>query len=95
MTDKSEFQEKVESELRVLDAQIEKFEAKVAEARADARIEHEQTLRDLRTRRTEVETRIEELQSASEEAWEELRGGIESARDTLKTAVENAASKFK
>ena len=73
---------------------LRQLEAELQEAEADTRIELENRLTEVRTKRTEVERQLEDVQSASESSWEELQSGLENAWEELTQSVEDARQTF-
>jgi len=43
----------------------------------------------------EAETKLQELRSASDDAWEDLKTGAENVWTEIKAAFQSAASRFK
>jgi len=76
------------------DADIEKLQAKARQAEANMQIEFQKQLEVLQRKRRLAEKKLEEVKSASEDAWEDFKTGVESARDALGNAVESATARF-
>lgn len=94
MTDKNAYRQKLEARLEQWRAEIDKLQAKAAEAGADARAEYEEQIETLRGQQKEARAKLNELSDATGEAWKDLRGGIEKAWDDLGDAVKKASEKF-
>jgi chromosome segregation ATPase len=94
MDDKSAYRQKLEARLDQWRADIDKLEAKAAELGADARIEYQNQVEELRQKQDQTREKLEELDKASDESWEDLKGGFEKAWDDLGTAVKNATERF-
>ena len=92
---KEAYVQKLNAKMDEWNAEIHKLEAKADQAEAEAKIEYEKQLEDLRAKRKDLEDKIENLQQAGEIAWEDLKAGIESAWDSLGNAVNSAVSRFK
>ncbi len=95
MPDRDAYVEKFKAQIDQWNADIEKLEAKAREARADAKIEHEKKLKEARARRDAAQGKLDELKSASGEAWEDVKQGAERAWSACREAVDNAAARFK
>lgn len=95
MDDKNAYRQKLEARLDQWRAEIDRLQAKAAEADADARIEYDRQIEDLRGRQADAQSRLEEFDSASDEAWTDLKGGIEQAWNDLGTAVKKASERFR
>ena len=89
------FIEKLDAQLKQWNADIEKLEARAREAKAEARIKYEQQLRDLRTKKADAQTRLDEVKQAGDDARKTLRKGAENAFEEMKSAFATAASKLK
>jgi uncharacterized coiled-coil DUF342 family protein len=94
MDDKSAYKQKFEARLKQWAAEIDKLEAKAAEARADARLQYQSQIKELRGKQDEAVEKLQKLSAAQGEAWKDLKSGVESAWDALGKAVQNAASRF-
>ena len=94
MDAKETYERKVEAELKKLDAQIDLAKAKAESATADAQIEYEERVEQLRDRREEVEKRYKALKVSGAQAWRELQGGVDTALKELDNAVSRALAEF-
>jgi len=61
---------------------------------AEAKIEYDKKLEDLRAKRKDLEDNIAELQQAGESAWEDLKQGLENSWEILKESLTRAKSEF-
>lgn len=95
MTDEREaYRQKFESQLKQWNAEIEKLQAKAAEASADAKLEYERQIDDLRAKQQEAREKLDELQQAQGEAWKELKSGMDKAWDDMTQAMKRASEKL-
>ncbi|WP_305906474.1 hypothetical protein Q9L42_001045 [Methylomarinum sp. Ch1-1] len=94
MNNRDEYVNKMKAKLDQWNADIEKLEAQAKEAGADMRIEHEQEIKALKAQRDEAAKKLEELQSAGEDAWQDIKSGAESAWDSLDSALNSATKRF-
>lgn len=95
MTTRDAYIKKFKAQLEQWDAQIDRLEAKAREASADAKIEYEQQLRQIRERRDEARAKIDELRRAGGEAWEDIKDGADEAWTACRNAIEAASERFK
>ncbi|BCR06748.1 hypothetical protein DESUT3_38170 [Desulfuromonas versatilis] len=95
MEEKQAYREKFEARLRELKAQLELLEAKADLAKAEAGIEYQKQIKELRQKRDAMSARLEELKKAGGDAWRDLRTGLEKAAEDLKGALERARDKFR
>ena len=89
------YEEKLDAQLKEWNAQITLLKAKAENAKADARIDYYKTIEALERKQDEAKTKLQELQTAGDEAWEAVKTGTEKAWAEVKTAYHDAASKFK
>ncbi|MGY6550293.1 MAG: sll1863 family stress response protein [Erythrobacter sp.] len=95
MADKEAYIAKAKARMDQWNADIDKLQAKAAEAEADARIQYEDQLAELRKQRDEAEARMKELASASDDAWQDLKAGFDATWDNMTGAFEKAMSRFR
>ena len=89
------YEEKLDAQLKEWNAQITLFKAKAKNAEADAKIDYYKTIEALEQKHDEAKTKLQELQTAGDEAWEAVKAGAEKTWAQVKTAYHDAASKFK
>lgn len=94
MTDQSAYKQKRQAQLRQLDAEIDKLRAKAAEATADAKIELDRSLEEVRGHREALRSRLDELADAGEDAWTEVRDGVDAAWKRMRSAFDDASARF-
>ncbi len=95
MTDKEAYLQKMQAKLDEWDANINALKAKTSGANADAQIELNKQVDNLKSERNEMKQKYEELKDASEDAWEDIRDGAESAWDRVTLSFNNAIDRFK
>ena len=76
-------------------ADIDKMQAKVHEAEADAKIEYEKQLDEMRAQRDEAEAKIKEIADSGDDAWDDMKAGFDKAWDSMSEAFNSAKSRFK
>jgi DNA repair exonuclease SbcCD ATPase subunit len=94
MDDKTAYRQKLEARLDQWRAEIDKLQAKAEEAGADARIEYEKQVKDLRRKQEEAREMLGELDEAGEQAWKDLRSAIDKIWNDLGGAVNKAAERW-
>lgn len=92
MSEKEDYQKKIEEQFNQLSAKIDELLAKV-EARTKKGFEEQKV--DLSSRLKTAREKYEELKKESGEAWKDLKPGFDRAWQELKTAFERATSHFK
>jgi uncharacterized coiled-coil DUF342 family protein len=93
--DRKAFIDKLTTQLREWDAEIDKLEAKAQKAKADVKVEYNQQVQELKQKRDAAQNRLAEAIKAGDEAWDELKSGADKAFDEMKFALEAAISRFK
>lgn len=86
---------KIQAKLDEWNADIDKLEARAKGAQADAQLACNKRIEEMKTRRDELNTRLQEIRNSSGEAWEDLRSGVELAWESMSEAVQSAWSHFR
>ncbi|MEP0822482.1 MAG: hypothetical protein HRF44_06500 [Ignavibacterium sp.] len=87
--------ERLEAQLKVFDAEIQKLSAKAEKVRVDLKAELQDQIRNLTEQRNSARKTLEELREKGGDAWEELREGAEAAWKELKSGIDRAMNQFK
>ena len=95
MKNKEAYRQKLEAQMREWSAKIDVLKAKADQAEADAKIEYQNRIEDLRQKKEALQAKLSELQNASDAAWKDIKAGTERAAADLKDALQSALSKFK
>ncbi|MGA6926556.1 MAG: hypothetical protein WBY88_12785 [Desulfosarcina sp.] len=85
---------KLKAQLDVWNADIDKLDARAARAEAEARIEYQERMDDLRAKRDDARDKLSAMQQAGEGAWEDLKEGLENSWEILKISFNRATSEF-
>ena len=94
MNDKQAYQKKIEARLEEWSAEIDRLKAKATDLEADAQLEYNQRIADLKTLRDDAEGRLKELRESGDDAWHDLKGGVDEAWTQLEEAFLKAKSRF-
>jgi hypothetical protein len=92
---KEEYGKNIESRLREWAAQIEKLRAKANVVEAKLRVKYDRDIRNLQTKKEDLQKRIQEIRKAGDEAWTGLKVKAEKALSELKEDFQNILSKYK
>ena len=95
MEGRKAYEEKLDAQLNEWNAQITLLKAKAENAKADAKIDYYKSIEALEHKQGEAKAKLQELKTASDEAWEAVKAGAEKSWAEVKTAYHDAASKFK
>jgi len=95
MQKREEYIDKLAMQLKEWSGKIDELEAKARSAGADMKTEYEKQIVQLKGKRDEAMTKLQELKGSSAEAWDALKAGAESAWAEMKNAVTAAKEKFK
>lgn len=95
MITRDEFVRKMHDKLDQWNAEIDALKAKADKAETEARVEYHKQLDTLRSKRDDARSKLNELESAGENAWEDLKAGVEMAWESVSEAVRSATSRFK
>lgn len=93
MSDREEYLQRLKAKLDEWNGELERLEARARTAQADAKVQYQRQLEELRQNRNEMRRRYEEMEHASEAAWEQLRAGAEDAWRTLDEAFRGSGKK--
>jgi gas vesicle protein len=91
---RQEYIETLESQLQAWSTTIDAMAAKVGHASADARIEYEKQIEDLRRRWEGARHTLDDLRVTGGAAWQDLASGAERAWQELRRAMEVATSRL-
>ncbi len=92
--DRKQYQDKINTQLRELDREIDALKTKAAQQGKEAKRELDQRLPELDKKRAVAQQKFEELQNSSQEAWQDMRVGLSVAMRDLEAAYKRAASRF-
>jgi len=84
----------LEQKLEDLDAKIDDLSEKAANLTGEVRAEAAESLSALREQQDNAEVKLEELKTATSDAWAEIKEGFESVLSELEKAYEDAKAKF-
>ena len=94
MSKRDEYAEKLKTQIDDWNAELDRFEARMNAAAADARQKYQEELNALRQRRDEMLQELARVQQATDDAWDEVWRGAEEAWQAMKDAFTRARSKF-
>ena len=95
MDNKKAYEKKIQAQVDEWNAEIDKLKAQAVQARADAQINYNNQIEELRRRKETVSEKLAQLKEASEESWEDLKTDIEEGIDLFKSAVKSVITKLR
>ncbi|MBT8364561.1 MAG: hypothetical protein KJP23_07620 [Deltaproteobacteria bacterium] len=95
MKNKEDYVQKLHAKIDEWNADIDRLKAKADQVEADAKIEYQEQIQTLKSKRDEIETKISELSRSGEEAWEDLKAGVDLAWEAMNEAIKSAASRLR
>lgn len=93
--DRKTFIERMEAQLKVWDAEIQKLSARAEKTRVEVKTDLQAQVKILVSKREDAQKRLKELREKGGDAWEDLRGGFETAWRDLKESIDRAVEKLK
>jgi LPS O-antigen subunit length determinant protein (WzzB/FepE family) len=91
---KEEFQKKLETQLKELDAKIAKLREKGRDMKDEAKVKWDRKMADLEKKREVARAKLAEVGHSSAEAWKDVKKGAQSAWDELDKAFRDASREF-
>ena len=86
---------KMKTKLDRWNGKIDKLEIKAGQLGTDAKTGLQNQIDGLKAKQAEVKDKIDDLRSASEDAWKDLRAGVDSSWKALSKAGHSAIASFK
>ena len=81
--------------VRESDSKIKKLEAKSSKASGETKARYEQTIKDLKVKRAQTASKLDEMGKASGAAWDSAKSGFADAYKDLHESFEKAAADLK
>jgi hypothetical protein len=89
------YREKMAAQLKEWGAQVDLFEAKALNVGADMKVRHAEEIARLRHKQRGALEKLQDLETASGEAWEQLKETAETIWADLKSGLADAHARFK
>jgi len=90
----AQYQKSLDAKLQALQKKHEEFEDRVEKSGKEANKEVSDALAELRSKKNELTTKINNLQSSSGKAWDEMGDGVEEALKDLDEGYDRALKEF-
>lgn len=95
MNPKDAYQQKLQAQLDEWNAKIKQLEARMSQANADAKIQYQEQLEELKAKQAAARDKLDELSAASEDAWQDMKQGFEDSWSRLSDAIQSAYNRFR
>lgn len=95
MTNKHDFLRQFEEQIQNWSSEIKKMEAHVEKAQADAKLQYQDNLKQMREERNKAQEKLQEIQQAGDGAWDDMQKGAEDTWKVLENSFNRALSRFK
>jgi len=94
MSKRDEYVDKLKAQLDQWNTEVATWEAKAQKAQANARIEYDKQLKEVRRQRDQALEQMKKVQAATGDAWVDLVRGADEASARMREAFEKARSHF-
>lgn len=92
--EREEFKEKAKQSIDDLFVQIEKLEAKMKQAKADARVKYKDEIDELRQKKAEMQYLLDKVENAVEDKWQEVKAAFNESAPSFKEGFARLAKIF-
>ena len=93
--DRKAYVEHLKTQLDEWNTEIDQLEQQVKSAAAELREEYEKQMQRIYADRETYQVKLDEIMSASENAWEDMRHAMEQSWEDLRRGMLKAHSRFK
>lgn len=94
MSSKEAYKRKVAAQMDEWQAEIDKLVAKSKGKEADSEIQYNKWISNLKSKKAAAQSRLDDVNKASTDAWEDLKDGVQKATDALSDAIKSAKKQF-
>jgi hypothetical protein len=91
---KEAYQEKIEAQLKEWSARLQELKAKADKATADAKIEMEKHIEELRAKKEAAQHKLNDIKTAGADSWEALKSGSEKTLEEMKKTWDRVKARF-
>ena len=95
MDKRTEYVEKLSSQMVEWDAQIDQLKIKSTSSTSAARLEYAQAIEALQLKRDEAAVKLQGISAAGDDEWEDLKSGTEQIWGNLTSMLGDAIKKIK
>jgi len=95
MEKKNMYMKKLEENLAEFNTRLKALKEKAAGVQDDMKAEYHAQIKNLESKRDDLEVKYGKLKDSSGHAWDDVKAGTEKTWGELKTSIEKAVSRFK
>lgn len=95
MKDKDLYIQKMQAQVDIWKAELDKFNARASKLSANSQLDMNKNIKALETKIEEGKSKIQELAKAGEEVWDSALDAIQSRWESLKSEANEFAEKLK
>jgi hypothetical protein len=95
MDKRTEYVEKLSSQMVEWDAQIDRLKDKAKSATAESPFNYSNAIEALQLKRDEAAIKLQGISAASDDEWEDLKTGTDQVWDEIRTILHDAILKIK
>ncbi len=92
--EREEFKEKAKQSIDDLFIQIEKLEAKMKQAKTDAKVKYKDEIDELRQKKAEMQGVLDKVENAVEDKWDEVKAAFNESAPSFKEGFARLAKIF-
>jgi hypothetical protein len=92
--EREEFKEKAKQSIDDLFVKIEKLEAKMKLAKAEARVKYKDEIDELRQKKAEMQNVLDKVENAVEDKWEEVKAAFNESAPSFREGFARLAKIF-
>ena len=86
--------DKFDAQREQIEARLQLLKAQAKEASAERRVDINEHIEKLESRKATAQNRLQELRGAGEDAWQDIAEGAKQAWDTLGDSMDRALNRF-
>jgi hypothetical protein len=93
--EREEFKQKAKQSIDDIFVRIEKLEAKMDKAKADAKVKYKDEIDELKAKKADLQAKYEKLEDAVEDKWEEVKKAFIESAPSFKKGLSRLGEIFK
>jgi hypothetical protein len=94
MVDRKEYIDKISTQLKEWDSEIENIELKAKNSADNTKIKFDNGISEIKRQKNEFENKLTELKESTGDAWLEIKNGLEKIELDLRETYDRTKQKF-